>query len=62
MRISSNSFTKKTLNKGTKAWEGENLTSGQIPGDSIEGAVPGQNEFGGIAHFRARTKPVINHE
>ena len=48
----SGSFTKKQPVKGQQAWAGDNLTSDAFGFDNPDGAAFGTNEFGGILHFQ----------
>lgn len=57
--VSTNPVTRETLTTGQNAWEGDDLTDNAPPGDFF--GVPGLNELGGVAHFKARTLPVITH-
>ena len=58
---SSNSTADFTITRGSLAFEGDDLTDANPPGDMMSGIAPGIGELGGFSHFKGRTLPSITH-
>ena len=61
MKVSANSFSKKSFKRGSNPVNGDNLSDAPRADDLYSTDIFGVNEMGSIAHFLNRKKIDVSH-